>query len=37
MRATVSSSFIAIRPKVSRMKYAALTGSGWPAGPSGLT
>ena len=35
--ATVSSSFIAIRAKVSRMSRAALTGSGSPLGPSGLT
>ena len=35
--ATVSSSFIAIRPKVSRMKWAAATGSPLPRGPSGLT
>ena len=35
--ATVSSSFIAIRPKVSRMSRAAASGSGWPLGPSGLT
>ena len=35
--ATVSSSFIAMRPKVSRMSCAAATGSGLPSGPSGLT
>ncbi len=35
--ATVSSSFIAIRPNVSRMSYAASSGSGLPSGPSGLT
>ena len=37
MRATVSSSFIAIRPKVTRMSWADPSGSGWPFGPSGLT
>ena len=37
IRATVSSSFIAIRRKVSRMSRAAATGSGLPLGPSGLT
>ena len=37
MRATVSSSFIAIRPNVSRMSRALATGSGLPLGPSGLT
>ena len=35
--ATVSSSFIAIRAKVSRMSRAAASGSGLPSGPSGLT
>ena len=35
--ATVSSSFIAIRPNVSRMSRAAASGSGLPFGPSGLT
>ena len=35
--ATVSSSFIAMRPKVSRMSRAAASGSGLPFGPSGLT
>src|SRR5207248_4391418 len=35
--ATVSSSFIAMRAKVSRMSVAAATGSGLPFGPSGLT
>ena len=35
--ATVSSSFIAMRRKVSRMSTAASTGSGLPFGPSGLT
>jgi hypothetical protein len=35
--ATVSSSSIAIRPKVSRMSFAAAIGSGLPSGPSGLT
>ena len=37
MSATVSSSFIAIRPNVSRMSTAEASGSGWPLGPSGLT
>ncbi len=37
MRATVSSSFIAIRLKVSRMSRAAASGSGLPLGPSGFT
>ncbi len=37
MSATVSSSFIAIRRKVSRMSRAASSGSGLPLGPSGLT
>lgn len=37
MSATVSSSFIAIRAKVSRMSTAAALGSGLPLGPSGLT
>ena len=37
MSATVSSSFIAMRPKVSRMSLAAAIGSGLPSGPSGLT
>jgi hypothetical protein len=35
--ATVSSSSIAIRPKVSRMSRAEATGSGRPSGPSGFT
>ena len=35
--ATVSSSFIAMRAKVSRMSLAAAIGSGLPFGPSGLT
>ena len=35
--ATVSSSFIAMRLNVSRMSKAALSGSGLPSGPSGLT
>ncbi len=35
--ATVSSSFIAMRPKVSRMSFAAASGSGLPFGPSGFT
>src|ERR1700745_148513 len=35
--ATVSSSFIAMRAKVSRISRAAATGSGLPLGPSGLT
>ena len=34
--ATVSSSFIAMRPKVSRMSFAAASGSGLPFGPSGI-
>ncbi len=37
IRATVSSSFIAIRLNVSRMSWAAAIGSGLPSGPSGLT
>ena len=37
MSATVSSSFIAIRAKVSRMSRADFSGSGSPLGPSGLT
>ena len=37
IRATVSSSSIAMRPKVSRMSCAAAIGSGLPSGPSGLT
>ena len=37
MSATVSSSFIAMRPNVSRMSWAASAGSGSPPGPSGLT
>ncbi|SHT60093.1 Uncharacterised protein [Mycobacteroides abscessus subsp. abscessus] len=37
MSAAVSSSFIAIRPKVSRISIAAASGSGLPFGPSGLT
>ncbi len=37
MRATVSSSFIAMRANVSRMSWAAATGSGLPSGPSGFT
>src|SRR5690349_9855140 len=37
MSATVSSSFIAIRLKVSRISTAAASGSGLPLGPSGLT
>src|ERR1700760_899296 len=37
MRATVSSSFMAMRPKASRMSFAAASGSGLPFGPSGLT
>ncbi len=37
MRATVSSSFIAIRRNVSRMSRADFSGSGSPLGPSGLT
>ena len=35
--AAVSSSFIAIRPNVSRMSMAAASGSGLPSGPSGFT
>ena len=35
--ATVSSSFIAMRAKVSRMSRAEPSGSGLPFGPSGLT
>ena len=37
MSATVSSSFIAMRPKVSRMSRAEAIGSGLPSGPSGFT
>ena len=37
MSATVSSSFIAMRRKVSRMSLAAASGSGLPFGPSGFT
>src|SRR6185295_17725142 len=37
IRATVSSSFIAMRANVSRMSCAAASGSGLPFGPSGLT
>ena len=37
INATVSSSFIAIRPKVSRISLAAASGSGLPFGPSGFT
>jgi hypothetical protein len=37
MSATVSSSFIAMRAKVSRMSRAAAIGSGLPFGPSGFT
>src|SRR5262249_19193428 len=37
MSATVSSSFIAMRPKVSRMSLPAASGSGLPFGPSGFT
>ena len=36
-KATVSSSFIAIRPKVSRISCALNSGSGLPFGPSGFT
>ena len=36
-RATVSSSFMAMRAKVSRMSRPEATGSGLPFGPSGLT
>src|ERR1043165_2869923 len=35
--ATVSSSFIAMRKNVSRISFAAASGSGLPFGPSGLT
>lgn len=35
--ATVSSSFIAMRAKVSRMSRADFSGSGLPFGPSGFT
>jgi hypothetical protein len=35
--ATVSSSFIAMRAKVSRMSRAEPSGSGVPLGPSGFT
>ena len=37
MRATVSSSFMDMRAKTSRMSLAAAIGSGLPFGPSGLT
>ncbi len=37
MRATVSSSFMPMRAKVSRISLAAASGSGSPLGPSGLT
>ena len=37
IRATVSSSFIAIRRNVSRMSRAEASGSGFPFGPCGLT
>jgi hypothetical protein len=37
MSATVSSSFMAMRAKVSRMSRAAASGSGVPFGPSGFT
>ncbi|MOA25654.1 hypothetical protein D3C78_1463930 [compost metagenome] len=37
IRATVSSSFMAMRAKVSRMSLAEASGSGVPLGPSGLT
>ena len=37
IRATVSSSFIAIRLNVSRMSCADAIGSGFPFGPSGFT
>ena len=37
MSATVSSSFIAMRLKVSRMSRAEASGSGLPFGPSGFT
>ena len=35
--ATVSSSFMAMRAKVSRMSRAEASGSGLPSGPSGFT
>ncbi len=35
--ATVSSSFMAMRPKVSRMSRPDASTLGWPFGPSGLT
>ncbi len=35
--ATVSSSFMAMRRNVSRMSWAAASGSGFPFGPSGFT
>ena len=35
--ATVSRSFIAMRPKVSRTSWADFIASGMPLGPSGLT
>ena len=35
--ATVSSSFIAIRPNVSRISLPLAIGSGLPSGPCGLT
>ncbi len=35
--ATVSSSFMAMRAKVSRTSRPDATGSGWPLGPSGFT
>ena len=37
IKATVSSSFIAILAKVSRISLAAAIGSGLPLGPSGFT
>ncbi len=37
IRATVSSSFMAMRANVSRMSFAAASGSGFPLGPSGFT
>jgi hypothetical protein len=37
MSATVSSSFMPMRPNVSRMSRAEANGSGLPFGPSGLT
>jgi hypothetical protein len=37
MSATVSSSFIAMRAKVSRMSRPEAIGSGWPFGPCGFT